>query len=594
VTPEIGQSLPKQIGPFIIDSEIGRGGMGVVFKARDPNLNREVALKTVRTNDDQRLAERLREEARSWGPLRSPLIAVPYQFGNADGVAFVAMEYIEGNDLATVINQRNRRSLRFDLWIVMQVLEALEYTHSKGTIHRDIKPSNVMVLPDGAIKLIDFGLARAVESVRPMSVGVGTPSYMAPEQQSGLCVDQRADLFAVGALAYELLTNRRPFDASERRPPKPAPLGIDWSTRFPQLEAIVFKALEPSPDDRFQSAREMRTALEELCEDAAFAAALKDETILLSEPKTPKRPRRTTAQAAQAVVKPALAISLRGRNFRILRGALVVTLVALCLGQNGHSASIRPKWRVSSDVVLSGQQAAQARNDASPNSRSLQNSSSDERQKTQYATKVPKQNLILPVLRPRNAEPPLPPDNLEPAQRRSDAPTPLDVTRTEPNTAALAIKTGGVPTANDRDGREVIVGGENPLPLDGTVPLVAEATRLRSEPPASQPAAASTTPRRRTDLLVGVSSRSKNQCSSVCPPTAVDYYASQTGTRGIDFKAFCPTTCSFRVFLDDGPAVEIQLDGPKIRVPITVGTPHNFRVEMNGGSAATYQLTVIQ
>lgn len=266
-------AMPATIGRYQIRSLIGQGGMGEVYEAFDPSLDRVVALKTIKGGagaDGPVLLERLYREARACGRLRHPHIVTVHDLGEADGVVFIAMEYLHGENLAMAI-ERGTLGLEQKIRILMQILDALEYAHGEGVIHRDIKPSNVHLLADGSIKLLDFGLARVAQADGLTKSGaiMGTPDYTSPEQLKGQPLDGRADVYSTGIVAYELLTGRRAFEGESLTAvilkvlsEPPPPMATAWSSTFPEIEQIVDRAAAKSPADRFPSAKAMRDALD--------------------------------------------------------------------------------------------------------------------------------------------------------------------------------------------------------------------------------------------------------------------------------------------------------------------------------------------
>ena len=256
--------VPDTIGRFRIDARLGAGGMGEVYKGFDPALKRSVAVKTVRPGlGGQEYVERLYREAQACAALQHPNIVTIYEVGEFDGGVFIAMEFLKGHNLATVV-EAGALSLTQRIGVLLQVLDALAHAHGEQVVHRDIKPSNVHLLPDGSIKLLDFGLAR-VESADTITVSgsvMGTPHYASPEQLRAERVDARSDLFSTGAMAYELFEGRRPFEGDtisavliKVLTEPPAPVAGEWSRRFPSLDAFVQRAVAKSPAERYQSAR---------------------------------------------------------------------------------------------------------------------------------------------------------------------------------------------------------------------------------------------------------------------------------------------------------------------------------------------------
>ena len=209
----------KQLGRYEILDELGRGAMGVVFKARDPLIGRLVALKTITTlaADDPDMVERFWREAKAAGALQHANIVTIHDMGEADGVPFIAMEYLEGESLATLISRGAPLSLTEKVGYLVQTCRALQYAHRRSVIHRDIKPANIVLTVEGVIKVVDFGIAR-VSDVSHTNTGtlLGTLGYMSPQQIRGKRADGLSDIWSVGVVLYELLTGRRPFKEETR------------------------------------------------------------------------------------------------------------------------------------------------------------------------------------------------------------------------------------------------------------------------------------------------------------------------------------------------------------------------------------------
>ena len=229
--------------------------MGVVYLGEDPRLGRLVALKTMSASvvNDPELLERFYREAQSAGKLHHPNIVTIYDIDEADGVPFIAMEFLEGETLEKIINSRRDLPILKKLDIVIQVCKGLDYAHKHGIVHRDVKCGNIVVKNDGIVKVVDFGIARVMQSVAMTRAGIvmGTPMYMAPEHVKGLAVDHRADLFSIGVILYEILTYRNPFMAPDTSAilykiaaEDPPPLSSQLSHCPPELEAVVRHALE--------------------------------------------------------------------------------------------------------------------------------------------------------------------------------------------------------------------------------------------------------------------------------------------------------------------------------------------------------------
>jgi eukaryotic-like serine/threonine-protein kinase len=279
--------IGKQLANYKIEKLLGAGGMGEVYLARDSKLDRLVALKILPWHfvaDTERSA-RFQREARALSALNHPNLVTIYEVGEANGVHFIAMEYVEGQTLSS---SRDKLGLRESLAFVAQVAEALAAAHQAGIVHRDIKPENVMVRPDGYAKVLDFGLVKlsevaASEDALSTQVGVamGTLAYMSPEQASGEAVDYRTDIWSLGVLLYELVTRHKPFKAETRQAtinailssePKAATT-ID-GTLPSDLDLILNKALDKDRELRYQTASDFRTDIRRLMRMIDSAATI--------------------------------------------------------------------------------------------------------------------------------------------------------------------------------------------------------------------------------------------------------------------------------------------------------------------------------
>ncbi|MDA8321164.1 MAG: Stk1 family PASTA domain-containing Ser/Thr kinase [Actinomycetota bacterium] len=266
-------------GRYELDGVVGRGGMAEVYRARDLRLDRVVAVKTLREDlaRDQTFQARFRREAQSAASLNHPSIVAVYDTGEDNSgsshVPFIVMEYVDGRTIRDLLRDDRRLLPERALEITDGVLRALDYSHRNGIVHRDIKPGNVMLTRSGEIKVMDFGIARAVAdsqaTMTQTAQVIGTAQYLSPEQARGERVDFRSDLYSVGCLLYELLTGRPPFTGDSpvsiayqhvRENPVP-PTRVD-----PELpawaDAIVLRAMAKSPADRYQSAADMRADIQ--------------------------------------------------------------------------------------------------------------------------------------------------------------------------------------------------------------------------------------------------------------------------------------------------------------------------------------------
>lgn len=258
----------RTFGKYVIKEELGRGAMGVVYEAHDPDRGLNVALKIMsvppRASADtlQRQVERFYREARALSRLTHPHIAQFYDQGEINGRPFFSMERISGTNLRDRLQFQGPLSLSELTRLSQELLGALEHTHSRGVVHRDIKPENIMFMPDGSGKVMDFGIARVVADHDPSSAGgfQGSPAYMSPEQVAGRVVDGRSDLYSLGVTLYEAATNRRAFlgdsiaEITQRVVTEypPPPQGLP-----PFFQAIIMKAIEKDPNYRYQRAAEM-------------------------------------------------------------------------------------------------------------------------------------------------------------------------------------------------------------------------------------------------------------------------------------------------------------------------------------------------
>ena len=201
--------IPQTIGRFEIESLLGSGSMGEVYKAWDPTLERFIALKVIHSSVtvQERVRERFMREAKAASKLRHPSIVTVYDLGEFNGQLFLVMEFVPGEDLQKVIDRRQPLSHDIKLDIMRQLAEGVGSAHSNGVIHRDLKPSNILLDHDKRIKIVDFGLARIDTSeITAAGTILGTPNYMSPEQVQGITVDERSDIFALGAIFYELFS----------------------------------------------------------------------------------------------------------------------------------------------------------------------------------------------------------------------------------------------------------------------------------------------------------------------------------------------------------------------------------------------------
>ncbi len=274
----------QKLGRYELIRVLGKGAMGLVYEGRDPNLDRRVAIKTIKVENlsEEAAAEyevRFRTEAHSAARLQHPNIVSVYDSDRDGDMAYLVMEFIQGEDLKYHLDQGALYTLEQTLGIMRDLLSALEYAHAQSIVHRDIKPANLLIEKNGRVKLTDFGVARiqdSGESTRTQGTMVGTLKYMSPEQVQGRPVDARADIFAAGIVLYQLLTGKRPFDGSTdfaiiqqivgHEPAAPT----FFNTRLPPaIDAVVSRSLAKAREQRYASAREFIVALEAASREAA-------------------------------------------------------------------------------------------------------------------------------------------------------------------------------------------------------------------------------------------------------------------------------------------------------------------------------------
>ena len=270
----MASNVPAKIGKYDVIDVIGRGGMGVVYKAIDPHLDRQVAIKMMTSGfvDNPDLLKRFFREAQSLGSLQHPNIVTVYDLGDFGGNPYMVMELMEGEGLDTVLAGRRQLSALEKTNIIVQVCNGLSYAHGRGIVHRDIKPANIMLGKDGSVKLFDFGIAHIGDhSVTKTGQIVGTLSYMSPEQVNGKPVDARTDLFSTGVVLYQLFTNHLPFEGESTAATllkiiydPPPPLKNFLSSYPPELETVLGRALAKDREERYHSADEFALDLSQL------------------------------------------------------------------------------------------------------------------------------------------------------------------------------------------------------------------------------------------------------------------------------------------------------------------------------------------
>ena len=348
-----------KLGKYLIRRKLGKGAMGIVYEGFDPVLQRTVAIKTIlpaqlEGSELVSVLARFKREAQAAGRLNHPGIVAVYEYGEVDAeddntiiisansqpvegqrVAFIAMEFVAGRELKDYFDDNERFSLKEVGRIMGEILDALDHAHGKGVTHRDMKPANLIVLPDGRVKIADFGIARIETSELTLAGTVmGTPSYMSPEQFQGQTVDFRSDLFSCGVILYQFLTGEKPFIGNmasimykvlREEPVPPSALNAALP---PVWDRVVEKAIAKNPEARFQSAKAFEAAIRE-----AVASQASHEANLNPTPTPTPKPIPTTAppvpaMAASEPVEPVVqAAVLTRQNTQLLTEAAKTVVV---------------------------------------------------------------------------------------------------------------------------------------------------------------------------------------------------------------------------------------------------------------------------
>jgi serine/threonine protein kinase len=303
--------IGETVSHYRIVGKVGAGGMGEVYRAHDPRLNRDVAIKILPEALSERPDRlvRFEREARAAGALNHPNIMAVYDVGNHDGLPYIVTELHEGENLRERIDGGDL-TVRKAVRLAAQVADGLAAAHGRGIVHRDLKPENVFVTQDGHVKILDFGLAKLIDRTPPTGrtadvetaemvteagTVVGTVSYMAPEQLQGRPTDHRSDIFSFGVLLFEMLSGRRPFRGDSKAQivasilrDEPSHLTDPGRPVPPVVERIVRQCLQKRPEDRFESAHDLAIALR----------AVSDSEVSAQTPATAPRPKRSRIRAA--------------------------------------------------------------------------------------------------------------------------------------------------------------------------------------------------------------------------------------------------------------------------------------------------------
>jgi predicted Ser/Thr protein kinase len=290
------EPVPQSIGRYRVESVLGRGAMGVIYRGYDPEIDRPVAIKLIRADllggaDRDNYILRFRREAQAAGRCVHPNIVAVYDFGLHEGNPFFAMEFVDGSSL----KEARERGLSFGpdeaVSLILQVLDALVAAHRMGVVHRDIKPANILLVGGTLVKVMDFGISRIDRSdLTDVGMMIGTPSYMSPEQCRGLPIDARSDLFSTGIVLYELLAGERPFAAPEptavvqrllnEEPPDIRAINPAVGRA---LKSVLDRALSKAPADRYPSAADMAAALRALPASSSADTVLLDRTVIMPQ-----------------------------------------------------------------------------------------------------------------------------------------------------------------------------------------------------------------------------------------------------------------------------------------------------------------------
>jgi serine/threonine protein kinase len=280
----------EKAGRYLLQGEVGRGAMGIVYRAHDPVIGRDVAVKTMHLNvsgsslSRSELISRFQTEARAAGLLTHPNIVVVYDAGEESGVFYITMELVDGHSLQALFDSHQAFPLPRVMKLMQQACGALDYAHRHNIVHRDIKPANLMLTPDDTLKITDFGTAKILQfNATQTAHAIGTPSYMSPEQIKGKPVDGRADIFALGVILYELVTGEKPFPGENittvifkiiNEDPI-SPRKLDPSIH-PGLSTVILRALAKEPSARFQHCAEMLAALKNYKNHIGGLASMSD------------------------------------------------------------------------------------------------------------------------------------------------------------------------------------------------------------------------------------------------------------------------------------------------------------------------------
>jgi len=306
----------EKIGKYEVSEQIGVGGFGAVYRGRDPFIKRTVAIKTCQVNDDE-IKHRFFREAELAGNLHHRHITTIYDFGVENGIPYIVQEFLTGEDLDKKIKRGDPIPMTRKIEILMAIADGLGYAHNASIVHRDVKPANVRVLEDGTVKVMDFGIAKSLQSdsnLTQTGITLGTSAYLAPEQIRGEPIDRRTDIFALGVLAYELLTYRKPFRGEHLSTvlykilnDTPEPIGTLVQDAPPALIAAVGRAMAKSAEDRYPTMDAFRKDLQgihrELSGMSGTYAAFNGDTLRTLRPEEDLETTLATASSGVAPIR---------------------------------------------------------------------------------------------------------------------------------------------------------------------------------------------------------------------------------------------------------------------------------------------------
>jgi serine/threonine protein kinase len=335
----------EELGRYQVENVLGGGGMALVYRARDEELDRPVAIKLLADNlaADEAFRKRFLREARLAAQLAHPNVVQVYDSGEADGRPYIVMEYVEGETLADVLARRKRLAPAEAVELALQVCSGLEHAHRAGLVHRDIKPQNLLIRGDGTVKIVDFGIARSAHGTRLTETGsvLGTAAYLAPEQAAGEEVTPAADVYAVGVVLYELLAGRTPHTAETLTQflvsgqEQPIPPLRELAPEVPEaLENVIMRCLARLPEYRPPSAGALAADLTATSGELPTAALAPDDDAAEAPTQPATAPTHVATAGRTRVAAPSGTVvrSVARRPWRI---ALVVGAVALGLALVG-------------------------------------------------------------------------------------------------------------------------------------------------------------------------------------------------------------------------------------------------------------------